>query len=196
MVYPLRRLWYYPFWRVLIKKVKGMQNIPDKGNFIIVANHNKLLDPILVAYPIIKKLDKKVHFVASPRWWPYLGEYICRTWAGCIPLFNRKQAYKDAKKMINEGEIVGIFPEGNIKKYPRRTKAGAIRLAIETETPILPVKIESSYIPFVSIVSFDKIIYPDEIKKKYKNPERLMSKIYNLGLDEVSQREVIDRRTD
>ena len=186
MVYLLKGLWYYPLWRLLTKKVKGKENIPNKGNFIVVANHNKLLDPILVVYPIIKKLDKKVHFIASPRWWRYLGEYICRTWAGCIPLFNRKQAYKDAKKMINEGEIVGIFPEGNIKKYPRRTKAGAIRLAIETETPILPVKIESSYIPFVSIVSFDKMIYPDEIKKKYKNPERLMDRIYNLGLDEVS----------
>lgn len=191
MVYLIIKILLYPILRILVRNNKGIENIPTDKNFIVVANHNKQIDPILVAYPIVRKLNRKVHFIASPRWWPYLGDYICGVWAGCIPLFSPKQAYRDAKMIINKGEIVGIFPEGYIKLKNRHPKTGAIRLAIETKKCILPVKVESSYFPFMSTVIFDKAIPPEYIRQRYKNPEKLMNRVYNIGLEENILKEVI-----
>lgn len=194
MVYKFTKWWYYPLCWLFIREIIGVYNIPSKGKFIVVANHNKMLDPLLIVYPIVKKIDKKVHFIASVRWWPFLGEYICRRWAGCIPLFTPKQSYKEAKKMVNNGEIVGIFPEGRIDLDERKVKNGAIRLALETDTPILPIKVESSYFPFMSVVTVDKLLQPEGIKKEFRNPEKLMAKIYNLDLCEKLQKEFVGEK--
>lgn len=191
MVYTFTKWWYYPLCWVFTRKVYGKDNIPKNTNFIVVSNHSKLIDPLFVVYEIIKKIDKKVHFIASPKWWPMLGDKICKEWAGCIPLFTPRQAYKDAKKMIRKGGIVGIFPEGHLKLKEREPKSGAIRLAIETDTPILPVKVSSKYFPFGSIITFGRLIEPEKIKHDYKNPERLMDEIYNLDVYHRIEKELI-----
>ena len=163
---------------VLIKNIKGLDNIPTKIPFIIVSNHEKLIDPVLIFYPILKKLNKKVHFLATPTWW-FLGETICRKWAGCIPLFDRKQAYNESKKLIESGEILGIFPEAGLKRT-KNPKTGAIRLALETDAPILPIGIKSSYIPFNSTIKIGKLIHlkkKNNIKKQMSN---LMEEVYRL----------------
>ena len=148
MVYPITKLWFYPLCKVLTRKIKGIENIPHKTPFIIVSNHEMLIDPLIILYPLLRELNKKVHFIGTPTWW-FLGETICRQWAGGIPLFTPKQAYKEAKELIKSGEIVGIFPEGGIGKT-RNPKTGAVRLALETNIPILPIGIKSSYLPFKS----------------------------------------------
>ena len=179
MVYPILKLWFYPLCSTLIRRIKGIDNIPTKCPFIIVANHEKLIDPLYIIYPILKKLNKKIHFVATPTWW-FLGEKICRQWAGGIPLFNSKQAYKEAKEIIKSGEIVGIFPEGG-RKRTKNPKTGALRLAIETNTPILPMGIKSSYLPFSSILNIGKLIYLKKNKKNLKKQAiKLMKYVYKL----------------
>ena len=193
MVYKFTKWWYYPLCKLFLRKTYGNENIPKNGRFIVVANHSKLIDPLLIVYEIIKKINKKVHFIASPKWWPILGEKICREWAGCIPLFTTRQAYKDAKNVLKKGEIVGIFPEGHLKSEHREVKSGAIRLAIETNTPILPVKVTSNYFPFWSTVVFGKLIEPERVKNDYRNPERLMNEIYNLDLYYKIEKELIVR---
>ena len=158
-----------------------MDNIPNKTPFIIVSNHEHLIDPLYMLYPILKKLNKKLHFLATPTWW-FLGDKICRQWAGCIPLFNSEQAYKEMKKMVFSGEIVGIFPEGHLNAKVRNPKTGAIRLALETNTPILPIGIKTSYMPFNSTISIGKPIY---FKKKHnieKQTLDLMTHVYKLKI--------------
>lgn len=166
----------------MIGKIEGKENIPKDKNFIIVANHRKLIDPLLMVYPVLRTINKKVHFIASAKWWPYLGDKICRGWAGCIPLFDSKQAYTEAKETILSDEIVGIFPEGYIKLNNRKPRDGAVRLALETKTPILPIMVDSFYIPFKSKVRIGKLLQPSDIKKKYKDPVKLMKLIYDMGL--------------
>ena len=178
MVYPITKLWFYPLLRILIRNVHGIENIPDKDRFIIIANHEKLIDPLYIIYPILKKLNKKVHFLSTGNWW-FLGETICRQWTGCIPVFNREEAYKEAKELIESGEIVGIFPEGGTRKT-KNPKTGAVRLAIETNTPILPIAIKSSYIPFSSTLTIGKPIY---VKKNNKNIERQAKELIEFVYD-------------
>lgn len=182
MAYPLAKFWLYPLCSILIKRIEGIDNIPDSSPFIIVSNHEQMIDPLYLLYPILKKLNKKIHFIASPTWW-FLGDKICREWAGCIPLFDSKQAYAEAKKAIESGGIVGIFPEGvrvrKRAKGARVIKMGALRLSVETSSPILPIGIKSSYLPFNSKLNIGK---PISLNKKSikKQTIDLMDCIYKL----------------
>ena len=180
MAYPISKFWIYPFCRLLIRNVKGMENIPRDKRFIVVANHEKLIDPFYVLYLLLRKLNKKIHFIASPRWW-FLGNTICRKWAGCIPLFNSKKAYLEAKELLKQNEIIGIFPEGNLYKKVRIPKSGALRLSIETNTPILPIGIKSSYFPFSSKVNIGKLIYPKKGTRDIEEQTfKIMDYVYKL----------------
>ena len=98
MAYPITKFGFYSLSRIMVNSVKGIENIPINSNFILISNHEKLIDPLYIICPILKKLNKKIHFLASARWW-FLGETVCRKWAGCIPLFNSKQVYKEAKEL-------------------------------------------------------------------------------------------------
>jgi len=177
MAYPISKFWFYPLFTILIR-VKGMENIPENTNFIIVSNHEHLIDPLCILYPILKKLNKKVHFLTTGRWW-FLGDMICRQWAGTIPLFNRKQAYEESKNQIKSGEIIGVFPEGGIKRT-KQPKTGAVRLALETNTPILPIALKFHYTSLSSKVTIGKPVYPNKIKNIEKQTLDLMNHIYSL----------------
>ena len=179
MAYPVSKLWAYPLFRVFVRKINGIENIPEKSAFIIAANHKKLADPLYVLYPILKKLNRKVHFLSTGRWW-FLGETICRKWAGSIPIFNREEAYSEAKEHIKSGEIVGFFPEGRLNAKAAYPKTGAVRLAIETNVPILPICIKSSYVPFKSVINIGKPIFFDDRKDIKKQSINLIRQIYNL----------------
>lgn len=179
MTYPISKFWFYPLCRLFIGKIKGIENIPTNTSFIVVANHEKLVDPLYIIYVILRKLNKKTHFLATPTWW-FLGESICRDWAGCVPLVNSKQAYKETKKYIKSGKIVGIFPEGHLKARIRYPKVGALKLALETNTPILPIGLKSSYIPFNSGVNIGKLVYISKKKPLEKQIIEIMKKIYEL----------------
>ena len=163
----------------MIKRIKEESNIPANSNFIIASNHEKLIDPLYLIYPILKKLNKKIHFVATPTWW-FLGDIICRRWAGCIPIFDSEQAYEEARKYTTSGEIVGLFPEGHLNAKTRYPKTGAVRLSLETNTPILPIGIKSSYVPFNSIITIGKPICLSKNKNIEEQTLDLMKHIYNL----------------
>ena len=186
MVYPISKFWIYPIWRIFIKKVSGMDNIPKKFNFIVISNHENRIDPFYLIYPIMKKLNKKIHFLAQPKLW-FLGEKFCRHWAGCIPLFSPKQAYKEIKEYLKKGKIIGIFPQGDYKTQNKNIfKTGVIRIATETKTPILPVGIKSSYIPLNSKLNIGKLIYLNKNNKNFENQTTdLMKQVYKLRDDIV-----------
>ncbi len=179
MAYPISKLWAYPVLRVFIRKINGMENVPEKSLFIIAANHEKLADPLYIIYPILKKLNMKVHFLSTGRWW-FFGDTICRKWAGCIPIFDRGQAYEEARKQIKSGEIVGFFPEGHLNAKKSYPKTGAVRLAIETKTPILPIGINSSYLPFNSVINIGKPFFLNGKEDIEKQSLDLIRRIYKL----------------
>ena len=184
MAYPISKLIFYPIFAILMRRIKGMENIPSDKAFIIISNHEKKIDSLLIAFPIIMRLNKKVHFLSNAAWW-FLGETICRKWAGCIPIFDPKHAYGEMKEYLVNGKIVALFPEGNYKNQNKKNfKTGAVRLALETNTPILPIGIKSSYVPFASTIRIGKLIYLRKNKKSIENQTAdLMKHIYRLRND-------------
>ncbi|MBI2654415.1 1-acyl-sn-glycerol-3-phosphate acyltransferase [Candidatus Woesearchaeota archaeon] len=186
MVYPISKLLFLPLLRVIIKRVKGVENVPPKTPFIVVANHEHHLDHLLVGYLIISKLNRKVHFISVPLFW-FAKTKIYSKWAGTILLFDPKQAYQGAKKVIESGGIVGIFPEGILERKDRKEnpKTGAVRLALETRTPILPMGIRFSSKPFSSTINIGKLIHIKNKKNIKKQTLDLLKSTYELR-DELS----------
>ena len=84
------------------------------------------------------------------------------------------------KNHTTKGEIIGIFPEGRLNAKVRHLKTGAVRLAIETKTPILPISIKSSYIPFNSAINIGKLTYLKKRKNVKKQTLDLINYIYHL----------------
>jgi len=122
-------------------KVKGSENIPQKGPFIIVCNHFNLLDPPFVIFAIKKPInflmasDQTVN--AQFMWAPWLYGFIPTNRQNLAPTTIKKSI-----KAIQKGEIIGIFPEGTAtEQIIRPAKNGAAYLAMRTGAQILPMSL-------------------------------------------------------
>ncbi len=121
--------------------IKGRHHIPENGPYIVAINHFSMVDPAFVIYA----LQRPVSFLAASDQ-PIPWFYKWATWFyGFIPTNRIKLApstIKQAKKVLKENEILGIFPEGTTTdKVLRNAKRGVVYLSTLDNTPILPVGI-------------------------------------------------------
>ncbi|NMB34007.1 MAG: 1-acyl-sn-glycerol-3-phosphate acyltransferase [Clostridium sp.] len=172
-------------------KITGMENIPEEGAAVMCANHVGELDMLFIGC----KIKRLIHYMAKIELFkiPLLSPIIKRL--GAFPVKRGKadiEAIKTALSLLENGHIVGIFPEGtrvgNNTQKKARVKPGAALLAQKTGAPILPVAVEGKYTPFSKIrVIFGEPFTIDLDKnKKYTNSElvkvseNIMNKIYSL----------------
>ena len=133
------------FSRVLWKiEFYGVENVPTEGGVIIAANHQTYIDPFWLSLPI-KRPTRYLAWSAAFRW-PLVGR--CLTWFGAWPLAlegSDPGAIRRSIQWLRDGGVVVIFPEGGRSTATgslERFKAGAVRLALEAQVPILPVTIK------------------------------------------------------
>jgi 1-acyl-sn-glycerol-3-phosphate acyltransferase len=121
----------------------GLENVPKDGGLIIAANHQTYIDPFWLSLPI-KRPTRYLAWSAAFSW-PVVGK--CLTWFGAWPLAlegSDPAAIRRSLQWLRDGGAVVIFPEGgrsNSTGALERFKAGAVRLALEANVPILPVTI-------------------------------------------------------
>lgn len=124
--------------------VKGAQNFKKGQNYIIICNHNSLLD-ILVATPFIPGPSKTIAKSELAKI-PLFGLIYKR---GSV-LVNRKDknsrtnSFREMKEVLGLGMHICIYPEGTRNKTDKPMKEfhnGAFKLAVETQKPILPAVI-------------------------------------------------------
>ncbi len=141
MTYTIAKLTLLPFLRLFIKKVTGIDNLPAKGPFIIAANHESELDPLLLASLVVPRTNEKVRFLAVERLFRNrLRKIIWSRWAGAFPV--DKNAVSNAVNILNHNGIIGIFPEGEKREAKLiKAKTGVIRIAAEAKAKIIPVGI-------------------------------------------------------
>jgi len=131
-----RVLWKIEFY--------GVENVPEHGGVIIAANHQTYIDPFWLSLPI-KRPTRYLAWSAAFRW-PVVGR--CLTWFGAWPLAlegSDPKAIRRSLQWLRDGGAVVIFPEGGRSTATgslERFKAGAVRLALEAQVPILPVTIK------------------------------------------------------
>jgi 1-acyl-sn-glycerol-3-phosphate acyltransferase len=116
---------------------------PSRKPVIYVANHPSTLDPFF----LISTLPYPVRILISEYSFqvPVLGWYLRNS--GHVRVnaeSGRKEAYDHAKRLLKKGMSLLIFAEGVIspdKTRMSKIKTGAVRLAMETGAPIVPVGI-------------------------------------------------------
>ena len=128
-------------------KVTGKENLPKTGGYVLAANHVTEIDAVAVAYMMFFKLKRAPHFLAKEGLFrtPVIGPILLA--CGQIPVFRTGRGNKDpmesAYKVLRSGHCIGIFPEGSLTRdpnqWPMRARTGAIRLALETGVPIVPL---------------------------------------------------------
>lgn len=155
---------FYKFSRFLAKivlksffkfKIHGIENIPDNGRLIICSNHINLLDPPVLGVAI----NRQISFMAKKELFKnkLLSFIVSRL--GAFPV-NREgndiRAIKNALKVLKNGNVLGIFPEGTrVKDFDLdNAKAGVAMIAIKSKTPIIPILIKSNYKLFSKIDIF------------------------------------------
>lgn len=147
MVYPIFKRIVSPLVKLFLKEVKGIENIPKKGPFIVAANHYSYIDPLLIGYYIVKKTNQKIHFISLRGRFEFFGDLIIRRWGGCISIeYNPQEitaGLEEANICLKKGCIVGIFPIGP-GYSPDKPGTGVARLALKAKCPVLPVALKGT----------------------------------------------------
>lgn len=122
--------------------IEGEEHIPQVGGAVLASNHVSYFDFMFVglaAHPkrrFVRFMAKKSVFdnkVSGPLMRGMHHIPVDRS-AGAA-------AYRAAIAALQDGELVGVFPESTISRafVPRDIKSGAARMALESGTPLLPV---------------------------------------------------------
>lgn len=143
------RVFFHTFFRL---EVSGTEHVPEHGAVILASNHISTLDPPLVGTP----LKRVVRFMAKEELFkvPVLG-FIIRN-VGAFPVKRggvSKESIRHALKLLGEGGVMGIFPEGT--RGGGMGKKGAASLAMRSGATVVPVGIIGNYKIFSKI----KIVY-------------------------------------
>lgn len=147
LLYKILRPFLVLYVKLIYKpEIIGKDNIPKQGGFILAANHKNNLDFISVGM-----LTKRpVHFMAKDSLFKGVLKPIMNC-AGAIPVDRSKKdkaCLINAKEVLENDFILGIFPEGTFNKSTNAIlpfKIGAVKLAHDSGKPIVPVAIIGEY---------------------------------------------------
>lgn len=127
-------------------EVRGLENIPEAGPFLLVANHQSILDPILIQ----AICPRPVHTMAKSTQFasPVFAWLMPRLLSFPVRRFEiDPQAVRYALRKLQEGEPVGIYVEGE-RSWDGRLqppRLGAVRLVLKAGVPVVPVTIVGAY---------------------------------------------------
>ena len=176
-LYFIGRCLLMPIYKLMFfYKVKGRENVPKKGAYIMCSNHLSNHDPIMlgVCFPRQIYYMAKAELFRNP-----IGGQIIR-WLGAFPV-NRGagdgKAINEAEEVVKKGRLLGIFIEGTRSKTGEflRPKSGAAIVAHQMNVPIIPVCItpkDKTIKIFKKVtVSIGKPMTPEELGLAKGTPE-------------------------
>jgi 1-acyl-sn-glycerol-3-phosphate acyltransferase len=131
----------FPPWRL---RVEGRW--PGKGPYVVVANHQSMLDILLLSH-----LPREMKWVAKEELFklPWIGWMLRMTGDIAVRRGDPEsggEALAKAKAYLARGMSVMMFPEGtrSTKGTMLPFKSGAFRLAIEAGVPVLPIAVSGT----------------------------------------------------
>ncbi len=128
-------------WRL---RLEG--KLPGKGPYVVVANHQSMLDILLIS-----RVPREMKWMAKESLFqiPWFGWLFVL--AGDIPIRrgdsgSASEALRRARTYLDRGMSVMIFPEGTRSRTGElgTFKSGAFRLAIEAGVPIVPIAVSGT----------------------------------------------------
>ena len=124
----------------------GLENIPKNQSLVIAGNHTNNLDCLL----LISSTKRCIHFMGKHTLFKGIKKYLF-TSMGVIPV-NRtikdKNCMIEARKVLNNNLVIGIFPEGTINRTNdiiMPFKMGAVKACSKTNSVLVPFIITGKY---------------------------------------------------
>jgi len=136
-----------PIFRLVMKRDwRGAEKLPKSGPVIVVSNHLSYLD-VLVLSDFLFTNGRAPRYLGKSGVFrvPIIGKIILA--AGQIPVEREtddaKKAVDHAKILLEKGHLLGVYPEGTLTRdenlWPMIAKTGCARLALATDTPVIPI---------------------------------------------------------
>ncbi len=167
-------------------EIIGAQNIPQEGACIICPNHVNYLD----AVGLVTACKRKVNFVGKDDLFD--NPILC--WLGrlfdVIPVKRGQQDMEFMKrtlKLLKNGEVLGLFPEGTRKGIVKtgKLKNGAAFLSLRTGSPVIPCGIQGNFKPFTKVtIIYGKPLVFEKTKEKAPDKEEL-DKVSRIIMDNI-----------
>lgn len=135
------RVIYYLLYRL---EARGIDNIPREGPVVLCSNHKSLQDPITLGVWV----PRKVHYMAKEELFriPIFGRAIRAV--GAFPVKRggvSKEAIRTAITLLQDGNVMGIFPEGTRNETVGMGKRGAVTMAARAKAIVVPVALVGQY---------------------------------------------------
>ncbi|MBP9854590.1 MAG: MFS transporter [Candidatus Omnitrophica bacterium] len=145
--YALVRLVVWLLANTLYKiRVINRHKVPDKGGALLVSNHVSFVDAVL----LVVTVQRPIRFVMSRDVykWPFLNPFV--KFARVIPIDHKDspkeiiRALNTAKEALKNGELVCIFPEGQLTRTGNTLKfsGGVEHIVKGVECPIIPIHLD------------------------------------------------------
>ncbi|MBL8925636.1 MAG: 1-acyl-sn-glycerol-3-phosphate acyltransferase [Pseudonocardia sp.] len=137
-----------PLMRLLARPtIEGLEHIPQRGAAILAGNHLAVADSFLL--PLLVR--RRITFLAKREYFTQPGfvgrlKKIFFTGVGQVPVdrasgSGAQAALDTAVRLLGEGRLLGIYPEGTRSPDGRlyKGKTGVARMALEAAVPVIPV---------------------------------------------------------
>jgi len=152
-------------------RVEGRQNFPAKGGALLVPNHVSMVDAVL----LIAATDRPIRFLmfkgSYDHWLVKPFAKIMRVIPVAANLGPRDliHSMREATNALKEGEIVGIFPEGQMTRIGQMLpfRRGMERIMKGVDAPIIPVHLDGVW---GSIFSFERGKFLWKLPRKIPYP--------------------------
>jgi len=141
---PVLRPLFDRWWRV---EQRGLDNVPANGPALLVSNHSGTLpwDALMMKLAVYEGTGRHCRLLAAdlPFRLPVVGEIARKSG-------NTLACAEDTTRMLDTGEVVGVFPEGykgigkpfrERYKLQRFGRGGFVEVALRTGAPMIPVSI-------------------------------------------------------
>ncbi|SER37246.1 lysophospholipid acyltransferase family protein [Actinokineospora terrae] len=137
---PILHLFFRP-------RVEGLEHVPATGGALLASNHLAVSDSFFLPLVVPRRMTfpAKLEYFTAPGLKGRFTKWFL-TGIGQIPIDrsggNAAQAALDTViRLLREGHLVGIYPEGTRSPDGRlyKGKTGVARIALEAKVPVLPV---------------------------------------------------------
>ena len=131
-------------------KLRGLENLPDHGPYLICSNHQSYIDPLVMAGAMPWRLFRNTYALGTS---DIFGKGFMRRLARWLrvvvldPDANLVPAMRAGFFGLSQGHILVLYPEGERTNdgNPTVFRKGAAILSIHAQAPIVPVAIEGFY---------------------------------------------------
>lgn len=191
--YSFLRVFLAPAVRAIwIRKVEGLNNIPKSGACIIAANHSSFFDFI----SFIAVSPRKVYYLAAEKFFKWrMWRFLVKA-TGQIKVeresHDKDAVYNIAFSLLEQGKILGVFPEGtrSIDGEMHKAFTGVAKFALMAKVPVIPVGIKGTYDILPRQKRYPR--FKKIIELKVGEP-MVFSEYYGKENDENVLREITDR---